>query len=152
MKPNNRISELSITAEVNMDGHIVPDIFFMPAVLEHLHKTVEITINKEVKKNIRYRYFYGIICKTIADAFKITPNQARDFLVQKFLSYELEVDKDVWLVAQNTSSLTAEKFDDFLYQIEQYASNELGILLINPASDDENNYLDIMINNLNRSI
>jgi hypothetical protein len=152
MKPTNRISELSITAEIDVEGHIVPDMFFMPAVLEHLHQTVEITINKEVRKNRRYRYFYGIICKTMADALKITPNEARDFLVQKFLSYDLEIGKDVWLVAQNTSSLTAEEFDNFLYKIEQYASNDLGILLINPASDDENNYLDVMLNNLNRSI
>lgn len=152
MKPQNRISELIITAEIDIEGRIVPDMFYMPAVLEYLHQTVEITINKNVKKNKLYRYFYGIICKTMADALGITPNEARDFLVQKFLSYDLEIGKDTWYVAQNTSSLTTEEFDNFLYKIEQYASNDLGILLINPASEDENNYLDVMLNNLNRGI
>jgi len=110
---------------------ITIDYEFIVNLDKYQNKEVEVIIDKPTKPKSSYRYFYGVICATLAKHVSVDVDVIRDFLCGKFLTREVQIDGEDLFLTKSLSSLTAEEYDVFIAQCELFINEKWGLLLPN---------------------
>lgn len=89
---------------------------------------VEIKLDKPKRSNDQNEYYWLIVVGLISEHIGYTPNEVHEILKQEFLGKELKLGKNSYTIATTTKENTIE-FEQYLSNIRQWASIELGIYI-----------------------
>lgn len=113
-------------------------------------KEITITIAKKSKKrsNDQNAYLWGVVYPIVKNGLKeigynqITTEQVHELLKGTFVKEDIvnELSGEVKTITGHTSSLTTSQFMDYLAQIKQFASEELGCYIPDPNEQSEINF------------
>ena len=110
--------------------HDIPSFKLAFAKLEG--KDVEVTVaqRKKHRSNEQNSYYWGVVIELISAETGFTPQEAHDAMRVKFLS---DMSGDMPRI-RSTTELTTVEFMDYIAQIQQFASEFLGIFIPDPDS------------------
>lgn len=86
------------------------------------------------------RYYWSVIIDLISEHTGFNREEMHEVLKHKFLRYTVWVPKkdgikEQSIIAKSTASLTTKQFEEFMSQIRQWASSDLGIFLPEPNEE-----------------
>lgn len=120
------------------------------AIVAFEGKEITITIAKKSKKrsNDQNAYLWGVVYPIVKNGLKeigynqITTEQVHELLKGTFVKEDIvnELSGEVKTITGHTSSLTTSQFMDYLAQIKQFASDELGCYIPDPNEQSEINF------------
>lgn len=113
-------------------------------------KEITLTISKKSKRrsNDQNAYLWGVVYPIVKNGLKeigynqITTEQVHELLKGTFVKEDIvnELSGEVKTITGHTSSLTTSQFMDYLAQIKQFASEELGCYIPDPNEQSEINF------------
>lgn len=97
------------------------------------------TCHRAIKKdrsNNQNRYYWGVVVNELSEHTGFTPDEVHEILKHKFLWKVLFVKAksgtDKVLVGKSTAQLTTAEFENFMRDVRQWASIELGVWIPEP--------------------
>lgn len=87
--------------------------------------------NRSTQQN---RYYFGVVCKLIADHTGYTQDEIHQILAEEFLSYE----KDGRKFVESTTKLSTADFEIYMEKCRGWAAIQLQVYL--PHPNEPNNY------------
>lgn len=113
-------------------------------------KEITITIAKKSKRrsNEQNAYLWGVVYPIVKNGLKeigynqITIEQVHELLKGTFIKEDIvnELSGEVKTITGHTSDLTTSQFMDYLAQIKQFASEQLGCYIPDPNEQSEINF------------
>lgn len=116
-------------------------VFYTPEMVENyligIQGDVEVVIRKwceKIQRSIEQnRYYWGVVIKILSEATGYTGDEIHEILKQLFLSkrvyFKTKKGVEVHKIPQSTTGLTTAKMEEYLSQIRQWASIELGVYI-----------------------
>jgi len=95
---------------------------------------VTIKLHREKRSNPQNAWYWTIV-GIVAKETQNDKESIHKFFAKKFLGYDVkEIGDEKIAVIKSTASLGTDEFSEFLYEIEAFCANELGIVLPDPNS------------------
>lgn len=102
-------------------------------------KRIFITLETEKKGRSlnQNAYYFGVVVDLLSELTGFNQDEMHEILKHKFLRQTLWVPKkdgvkEKSIIARSTADLTTKEFEDYLSQIRQWASIDLGCYIPNP--------------------
>lgn len=138
--------ELSYTAKVDQDG-IIQGLARKKLAKElkgsFAGMSIEILIHRKKKhRSVQQNRTYWLYCTMLSEETGFTKDEIHAVLKQKFLKTE-KVHEDsgqVFEYVRSTSELSTVEFMDYIAQIQQFAAEDLNVVLPDPGTQ-----MDLMI-------
>jgi len=89
---------------------------------------------KKNRSNQQNRYYWGVICKLVADHTGYTPDEIHQILAHEFISYE----KDGKVFTMSTTKLKTSEFEAYLEDCRRWAATTLQVYI--PLPNEPGNY------------
>lgn len=92
---------------------------------------------KKDRSNNQNRYYWGVIIDLLSEHTGFIREEMHEVLKHKFLRYTLWIPKkdgvkEQSIIAKSTTDLTTKAFEQYMSDIRQWASSDLGLFLPEP--------------------
>ena len=96
-------------------------------------KPIELTLKREVKRRgpAQNRYYWGVVIKTMADAWGWIGEDLHYELRRKFLAVDPDAETP-FVMARSTSDLSTVEFNEYVEKVLQFAA-EMGVFVPSPG-------------------
>lgn len=96
--------------------------------------------DKKQRSGNQNRYYFGVMVDLISEYTGFTRNELHEVLKHKFLRKTLWIPKkdgvkEQSIITYSTTDLTTKQFEDYLSEIRQWASSDLGLFLPEPNEE-----------------
>ena len=99
---------------------------------------IDVTIEKHrsTRSGNQNRYYFGVIVKMLSEETGYSKGEMHEVLKGRFLGQETKIGNETVFYTKDTSSLKTTEFEEYLSDIREWASVELGCYLPTPNEVD----------------
>lgn len=92
---------------------------------------------KQDRSNSQNRYYWGVVIKLLSDHISYDTSDTHEILKHKFLKSWATIknkkgQETTFEITKSTTGLTTKEFEEFMTQVRQWASIELGLWIPEP--------------------
>jgi hypothetical protein len=94
--------------------------------------TIKSATEKEIRSNNQNKYYWGCVLKLLSEETGYSVEDMHELMKSKFLSKWLVVRGLTYKIVCSTTDLKTNKMEEYLRQIREFASIDLGCYIPNP--------------------
>jgi len=132
-----KLKNFAFEGSINPKGHIVPNYEYLSTLLENSGANITCVIDKQRKNVEQNRYFYGVICYSLAEHLNQDPEDIRDWLLQKFTGREVEVNGETLICSKSLSLLNDYELTELIYEVENWIGQNFKLMLATHTANKE---------------
>lgn len=96
---------------------------------------------KQSRSNQQNRYYWGVVIELLSEHTGFDREEMHEVLKHKFLRKTVWIPKkngikEMSVISKSTTGMTTKQFEEYLSQIRQWASIDLGVFLPEPNEAD----------------
>lgn len=91
------------------------------------------------RSNEQNRYYWGVVLEALSDLTGYTPEEMHEWCKSKWLSYSIDIDGNLQVIAKSTTDLDTLEFTNYIEKIRDFAASNLGEHIPSPEEAKSNN-------------